>query len=164
LASGAHPQDSLVGLIAAQEHRKTPVASFAEAIADKLGTSLPEVFQRRVPQDEKDVQDAAQAILHSADVNLDREYPQLQYAVVTGVKADFTSKDQRLFVEIKFPRPSSRTVKKIVDEITQKILQYQTNGGSALFVVYDYHRMIADRQGFCAQFAPYYGIFVRVLV
>jgi hypothetical protein len=164
LASGAHPQDSLIGLIASQEHRKTPVAGLAQAIAEKLEASLPEVFQSRTPQEEKDVQDAAQAILHSADAKLDREYPQLQYAVVTGFKADFTSKDQRLFVEIKFPRPPSRTVKKIVDEITQKILQYQTNGGSALFVVYDYHRMIADRQGFCAQFAPYDGIFVRVLV
>jgi len=164
LAKGIIHRDSLIGIVASQEHLAEPISLYANRIAEELEANLPLTFQSRRPNKEDEVQDAAQAILNAARIRLDREFPQLSYAVVTGVKGDFTSPDQSLFVEIKYPRKPHRTVNKIVGEMTAKILQYGERGGSVLFVVYDYNRLIPDRQGFCDQFQKYEGIYIRVIV
>jgi 7-cyano-7-deazaguanine synthase in queuosine biosynthesis len=164
IVAGTVSRDSLVGIIAAQEHLKDDIAAYATRLADILSEGLPMAFQTRVPKDESEVQDVGQAVLNAAGEKLDREFPQLSYAAVVGTKADFTSKDQRLFVEFKYPRPGSRTPNKIAGEMNGKILEYTRNDANVLFIVYDHHRLIPDRTGFSAEFTQQARVFLRIIV
>lgn len=143
------PEDCLISMLGARHHLLHPVRLYAEKIGGILARALPLDFQKEKPQNERRVQEAAQAALAAADEPLRRECPMLHYAIVQ-TKPDFADVrdfDRLLFVEIKLVNNRPK-LNKVVTEITSRIMIYRDQGAFALFVVYDTARFIDDDEQF----------------
>lgn len=150
---GELPSTCLLRLVTAGEHLRSPRSVYVEQISEVLRQALPKTFQSRVPQNEHEVQDAADAALSAARVRLDRELPLMPFAGIS-TKPDFATAGEStsfgwLFVEMKYLRTRQR-LNGAVTEITSRINIYRQQGAYALFGVYDPSRFIVDDNKFIA--------------
>ena len=160
---GGLPDDCLLRVLGSGEHLRDPGARLAGTLGDILGSGLPVTFQSRIPANEEEVQDAAEALLLAADRDLSRELPMVDFLHLKGAKPDFSTvgKD-RMFVEVKFPR-KTRSASAVADEIAADITIYGEHGASVLFVIYDPHRIIKNPTQFLSRLSTHRGIYGKVI-
>jgi len=150
---GQLPAACLLRLVTAGEHLRSPRSVYVEQISEILKQALPKAFQSEPPNNEHEVQDAADAALAAAQFRLNRELPLMPFAGVS-TKPDFSkSGDSKstdwLFVEMKYPR-TKRRLNGVITEITSRIHIYRHQGAHVLFGVYDPNRTIVDDSKFMA--------------
>lgn len=90
---------------------------------------------RKIPKSEGEIQNAFENLLIGSDIPYSRETESIEYSSKT-YKPDFTVKKSDLAIEVKLCNRGGRE-KKIIAEINDDILAYQTKYGNLVFVVYD---------------------------
>lgn len=162
-AEGSHPPDGFLSLVSGSRLKREPAEVLAERIVEVLRNDLPLRFQSSVPSNEKELQDAMEAALKSAEARLRREGPAVSYSVVETVP-DFSSEEARddLYVEAKLvkDRDSLRYAIKSIGEASS---YYVDAGAWALFIVYDTDRHIADDEEFASEFEKKRNVIVAVI-
>jgi 7-cyano-7-deazaguanine synthase in queuosine biosynthesis len=161
LLAGTLPPHCAIRLAANAEHLRELPERMASAVTKALGQGLPVTFQTHSPGNEREVQDAAEAILASDKSPWLREGPLLPFTVVK-TKPDFSTETPRFFIEIKYPKSRER-LNHVVTEITSRITVYRKQGASVLFLTYDPHRVIADDARFVSDIRDGSKVFAEVV-
>jgi hypothetical protein len=124
------------------------VDRLAERVEQILNVGLPKIFQSRIPQNEHEVQDAADGILSTEMNGIYRELPLLPFGGIS-TKPDFSNLDNSLYyIEMKYPKSRSR-LNQIITEITSRITIYKKQGAFAHFIIYDVNHVILDFDKLC---------------
>ncbi|HEV3074701.1 MAG TPA: hypothetical protein VHB47_09820 [Thermoanaerobaculia bacterium] len=113
-----------------------------------------------VPENERQVQDALEALLLGADIEYSRDTEAFEYSS-KAYKPDFTCSRLDLAIEVKLCRREGRE-KEIIAEINDDILAYGTRYGNQIFVVYDLGH-IKDVERFALPLEAQSGVLVRVV-
>jgi len=159
--SGKVSQDSIIGLIGRQDHLKLPIVKVADEIGTMFAKRLPIIFQSKKPLEEKEIQDAADALLSEFSKDTHREAPQVSFGIVSR-RPDFSQDNTQLFIEMKLVK-LKRDVSKVVDEISADIKPYLNHSRGILFGIYDTDRNIADDEKFAEPFKTDPNVFVKVI-
>ncbi len=112
------------------------------------------------PSNEKQIQEVFENLLTGADIPYSRESERIEYSSKT-YQPDFTFDKISLAIDVKFCGREGRE-KKIISEINDDVLAYQTKYPNVLFVVYDIG-FIRDVDRFSQSFEDHKGIVVRVV-
>ena len=109
---GDLPATCLLRLVTAGEHMRSPRSIYVEQIKEVLEQALHKTFQSRSPQDEHEVQDAAEAALTAVQARLNRALPLLPFAGIS-TRPDFSTSTGKvcaswLFVEKKYLKHRQR--------------------------------------------------------
>jgi len=112
------------------------------------------------PDNERQVQDAFEALLIGADVDFSRETDTISYSSKSYVP-DFTVAALSLAIEVKFCGKEARE-KSIIAEINDDILAYQTKYKNLIFAVYDLGN-IRDVERFAEAFTKNDNVVVEVV-
>lgn len=132
-AAGDHLERS--GLEEVYRGKDTPPeSSTIIKILNLCENRLRKVMRER-PENEKTVQDRLEDLLIGAEVEYSREAVRIEFSSKTYIP-DFTFSKIDLALEVKLC-PNDDREKKIIGEVNDDILAYQTNYGNLLFVVYD---------------------------
>jgi hypothetical protein len=115
---------------------------------------------RAQPEKESQVQDAFENLLIGADIPCGREVDSIEYSSKTYIP-DFSLSKINLAVEIKLCGSEGRD-KKIIAEINDDILAYQTKYQNLLFIIYDIG-YIRDQDRFCSSFEAHDNVTIRVV-
>lgn len=164
LFNASLPNTSLVRLVASGRHLEDPRQQFAMRISERLRIGIPKAFQSRLPKNEHEVQDAADAILSGAKEELDREIPLLPFAGIS-TKPDLAREVEYrgwFFVEMKYPKTRTR-LNATITEITSRVSIYKKQGAFVLFAIYDPHRCIAGDREFVDGFAKDDNVIVSII-
>jgi len=140
-----------------------PVEDLARKLSRLASEGLSRAFRTTEALTEAQVQDALDAVFSSARLDLQKELPILAFLHVKGSKPDFSTRQNTLFVEVKYPR-TTRRVSQIASEIAADITEYSDASAAVLFVVYDPDALVRDRDAFVADLekhAGVYGVVVR---
>jgi len=141
VAKGTLPEGCLLRLVPAERVR--PVDRAARGIIDALGKGVPRVFHKVGPSNERAVQDAVDGILAAYEARFRREHPTIRFST-KGFTPDFSPALEELSVEIKFPT-KTRKPTAIINEMSATAHAHRAARRSILFVIYDYHRLIANQ-------------------
>jgi 7-cyano-7-deazaguanine synthase in queuosine biosynthesis len=163
VARGKHPPGGLLALMTDQRLNKEPAAVMAERITRVLRRDLPLRFRSGAPASERELQNAMEAALTSAEERLRREGPAVSYSVVETTP-DFSSLETRgdLYVEAKLVKDRS-SLRYAVKSIGQASSYYVNQGAWVLFIVYDTDRHIADDEEFSKEFEQKGSVQVSVI-
>lgn len=143
LYRGDLPASSLIRLIGAGDLNRNPAELLAERIEKILSNGLPRVFQSKLPTNEHEVQDAADALINTGGEKILRELPLLPFAGISA-KPDFSNLEKSIYyVEMKYLKTRSR-YNSAITEITSRVQIYSKQGAFIHFVVYDPHHFILD--------------------
>jgi hypothetical protein len=112
LAQGTLPATCLLRISA--DTRLSDVQKFVKQLSARLG-SLNAVFRTKSADNEKEVQDAVDALIKSHEKELRRESPNVRFAT-KNYKPDFAATLFDLSIEVKFPR-ETRKIGDIIDEM-----------------------------------------------
>lgn len=115
---------------------------------------------KNTPKTEKEIQDGFESLLIGADIPYSRETESIEYSSKTYTP-DFTIKKSDLAIEFKLCGKNGRE-KKIIAEINDDILAYQTKYGNIIFIIYDLG-LIRDIDRFVGNFEENQGVIVRVV-
>lgn len=152
---------SLVRLVAAGTHTRDPQLAYVERLRALICSNLPRAFQTRRPRNEREVQDAGDAMLAAAAERLRRELPLIPFAVVS-MKPDFSRGGEGgLYLEFKYPRTRAR-LNAVITEMTSRVVTYRDNGASVLFIVYDPSNVIIDDDAFAQAFSRHENVWVGI--
>ena len=160
---GALPATCLLRIVSSGRHARDPRFRYVERLRSLLCTGLPPCFQTQKARNERQVQDAGEALLKVAEESLQRESPQIPFATVT-TKPDFSSTPDNaraLFVEFKYVR-DRRRLNTVITEMTSRVTIYLDQGAWILFLVYDPNRSIVDDDRFTEAFIRHEGVWVGV--
>jgi hypothetical protein len=124
-----------------------------------LATRLRKSIHKK-PTEEKEVQNAFEALLIGADVEYSREAERVEYSSKTYVP-DFTFKKLDLALEIKLCHRDGQEAE-IIAEINDDILAYKTKYGNIIFLVYDLG-LIRDVERFASSLEEHAQVIVRVV-
>jgi hypothetical protein len=160
LYKGKLPATCLLRLGVNAEHMRELPQKMATIVGDIFANGWPLAFGSRLPDNEHELQDVAEALLSKEMIKWDREGPLLPYSVVR-TKPDFSTDEPTFFIEIKLARGSRLGA--IITEMTSRVTIYRQQGAHVLFAVYDPDRVIKDDSRFAADFQQHIGIFVRVV-
>ena len=144
--TGKISKNSVLGIIGRHEHLLDPVEKVANEIGELLRKRLPIVFQDQKPTKEKQIQDAAQALLSEFNDRIARESPQISFGIVNR-RPDFSKDDRMLFIELKLVK-SKKDINKVIDQILADISPYLSYSRCVLFCIYDTDRYISDDEEF----------------
>lgn len=158
---GKLPSSCLISMVAQLHHLKEPIGVYAQKIGGIIKRHFEIAFQRVKPEEERDIQETAEAALATANERLNRESPMLSYSLVQ-TKPDFSDMSNKVFVELKFIKNRSR-LNKIVTEITSRITIYRDQGAQVLFVVYDAARVIYDEEKFIKDLVKHEGVYTIII-
>lgn len=159
--TGKISQNSILGLIGRQDHLKLPIVKVANEISTMFLNRLPIIFQSKKPDREKEVQDAAQALLSEFSQNIQREAPQVSFGIVSR-RPDFSQDSTQLFIEMKLVK-QKKDVSKVADEISADLRPYLAHSRGILFAIYDTDRNIVDDDKFMEPFETDTNVLVRVI-
>lgn len=123
------------GLEEVYQGKDTPPESSAIIRIINLCENRLRKVMREKPQNEKTVQDGLENLLIGAEIEYSREAVRIEFSSKTYIP-DFTFSKIDLALEVKLC-PNDDREKKIIGEVNDDILAYQTNYGNLLFVVYD---------------------------
>ena len=115
---------------------------------------------RRIPEKEKEIQDAFESLIIGADIDYSREKDSIEYSSKTYIP-DFTMMKANLAIEVKLCSNEKRE-KDIIAEINDDILAYKTKYGNIFFIVYDLS-IIRDMDRFVKNFEESDGVVVKVV-
>jgi 7-cyano-7-deazaguanine synthase in queuosine biosynthesis len=154
LYDGTLPDTCLLRLVVSGSNSKNDKIEYITKLGELLKITLPKSFGSRLPADESEIQEAADAIFTASCKDLSRELPLLPFAGVC-TKPDFGNMssgktDDWLFVEMKYPK-QRRRLNRIITEITSRITIYQKQGAFVLFGIYDNPRTIRDDEQFIGE-------------
>ncbi len=158
---GKISQDSILGLVGRQDHLRPPIATVANEIGAMFAKRLPIIFQSKKPTKEKDIQDAAQALLSEFSKNVQREAPQVSFGIVSR-RPDFSQNMTQLFIEMKLVK-AKKDVSKVTEEMSADIKPYLSHSRGILFGIYDTDRNIVDDGKFIEPFEMDTNVFVKVI-
>lgn len=136
-----------------------PEASLIVKIINLAEHKLRKII-RKLPENEKIIQDAVESLLIGADVPYSRETDSIEYSSKTYVP-DFSVQRADLAVEIKICNRDGRE-KEIIAEINDDILAYKTKYGNIIFVVYDIGK-IRDIDRFGKNFEEQEGVIIKIV-
>jgi hypothetical protein len=105
-----------------------------ESVITKIEEKLRPII-RKIPDREKDVQDALENLFISLDYGFDREKVTFAFSS-KSFRPDFTSDSFRIAIDVKLCK-ELEDEKRIIDEINADIPAYKTHYENLLFVVYD---------------------------
>jgi 7-cyano-7-deazaguanine synthase in queuosine biosynthesis len=148
---GLLPSDCLLQFILNQVLNRKSQARYADRIADIAERSWRTAFSGRRAPDEAEVQRELDVGLAAAEEHLEREHP--MFLFVTGVKAkpDFANGRHRVFVEVKYPRAGSVTVRDVTEDIAADLMKYEDQADIFLFLVYDPDSLVRNPPRFTAE-------------
>lgn len=115
---------------------------------------------REKPKNEREVQDAFEAVVIGADIPYSRENDSIEYSSKTYIP-DFTFQALDVALEIKLCGKDGRE-KQIIAEINDDILAYKTKYQNLIFVVYD-TGFIRDVDLFTSSFENQKNVIVQVI-
>ena len=150
---------SLLALVAAREHRRTPAVRLAEAIMRIVDGAVGTLFRAKRPEHERDLNTKLGALIGSHH-ELRSEHPTVSFACA-GVVPDHTMADADLLVEAKYVRGHTPP-SKASDGIAADITKYPDKD-HILFMVYDPDRAIPDDGDFARDFEATGRCSVRIL-
>ncbi len=156
---GDLPPRSLLALVAAREHRRTPAVRLTEAIMRIVDDAVGTLFRANRPDDERDLNAKLGALIGSHH-ELRSEHPAVPFACA-GVVPDHTMADADLVVETKYVRGHTPP-SKASDGIAADITKYPDKD-HILFIVYDPDRAIPDDREFTRDFEATGRCSVRIL-
>lgn len=159
---GGLPKDCLLRTVGAGLHLEPPVELAANRLATLAEDGLRAAFQSSRPNDERQVQDALEAIFIPLKDAIEREYPVYCVFHVKGVRPDF-SNGQALAIEVKYIYGDNRTPQRIVEEMGADISHYRGKVGGLLFVVYDPSGRITDTERFTHDCLRHPNVFLRIV-
>ena len=144
VARGEHGARGLLSLLADSRLKAVPAAVAAAEITRIMSDALPLCFQSSRPDSERELQDAMEAILKSAEQRLEREGPAVAYSLVRTIP-DFamTETDKILYIEVKLVK-NRDTMRYAIKSIAESSSYYVDQGAYVLFLVYDTNRHIVD--------------------
>ena len=147
------PTTCLIRIVITGQHAIDPRIRLVERLRSLLCNSLPTAFQTQKAQNEPQVQDVGEAVLQAAQEQHHRETPQLPFATVS-TKPDFSDLPTDgipLFIEFKYAKTRGQ-LRRIVTEMTSRVMIYRDQGAWILFIVYDPNRTITDDEKFAREF------------
>ena len=159
---GGLPKDCLLRTVGAGLHLEPPVRLAADRFAALAEDGLRAAFQSSKPTDERQVQDALEAIFMPLKDFIEREYPVYCVFHVKGVRPDF-SNGQALAIEVKYIYGDNRTPQRIVEEMGADISHYKGKVGGLLFVVYDPEGQITDTERFTHGCLRHPNVYLRLI-
>jgi len=136
-----------------------PEASLILKVLRLAENQLRKVIREKL-DNERQVQDAFESLLIGADIPYGREVDSIEYSSKTYTP-DFSLTKISLAVEIKLCSRSGRE-KKIIAEINDDILAYQTKYQNLLFIVYDLG-YIRDKDRFCSSFEEHQNVTIKIV-
>jgi 7-cyano-7-deazaguanine synthase in queuosine biosynthesis len=160
----ALPADCLLRIVVGGHHAKDRRIGYVERLRSLIGKSLPAAFQTQDAKNERHVQDVGESVLQAAKERLQRESPQIPFAVVT-TKPDFSdvpADATPLFIEFKYVKTRAR-LNAVLTEMTSRVMVYSDQGAWTLFLVYDPKRTITNDDEFMRAFEKHEGVWVGVV-
>jgi hypothetical protein len=142
------PPDSLLGLVAARDHLRSPVLLLADAITQIVIHAIGILFEAEGPKNERDL-NATLAGLISSHVDLLSEHPTVSFACARVIP-DHQVANTDLLIEAKYIRPNTPP-SKATEGMAADLTKYPQRA-HILFLVYDPSRMLADDTAFRRDF------------
>jgi hypothetical protein len=136
-----------------------PEASAILKIINLAERKLRKALRER-PSRESEVQDAFENLLIGADISYKREKERIEYSSKTYTP-DFTFPRLELALDLKFCGSDSAEPR-LIKEINDYILAFQTKYANLIFVVYDLG-FVRDIDLFAGSFEQHQGVIVRVI-
>lgn len=152
-------QFSLLGLVAAREFHRAPVARLVTDIAKLVQDSVGTMFSVERPRNERDLNSKIAAFIGS-HVELTSEHPTVSFACAKVIP-DHTVEDHELLIECKYIRggtPPSKASEGIAADLTK-----YPERCHILFLVYDPDRAISDDVRYVGDFEARGRCTVRIL-
>ena len=140
--------ESLLGLVASREHRRSPAVRLADAIGRIVDEAVGTLFAVQRPANERDLNSKLAALIGS-HTDLTSEHPTVSFACA-GVAPDHTVTDSDLLIEAKYIRehtPPSKASEGIAADLTK-----YPEEAHILFIVYDPDRRISNDRRFATDF------------
>ena len=159
LAQGTLPDTCLLRISAGT--RKSDIQKFVNQLNARLA-SLTTVFRSKRASNEKEVQDAVDALIKSQENELRRENPTIRFAT-KNYKPDFAAALFDLSIEVKFPR-ATRKLSGIIDEMGSDVNAHRKAGKHIIFIVYDPEKAITSDDEFRRDFEEFTPIQVLVTI
>jgi hypothetical protein len=132
----------LVSLIGERKHLESPMQSYVVRIAGISEVALRRAFWDSKPKNEAVVKKQLAIALEAASERLRQESPSLAYSIVKTTP-DFSTADNRLFVEVKHLKNAKRKTA-LVDQLIADREKYLEVGAHVLFLIYQDSAFIAD--------------------
>lgn len=133
---------SLLALLASREYLLPAAQVLAAELSRRLGRAIPTLYQTNRPANEKELNDAVEAILNADRPEIEREHPTVRFGLAKAVP---DHSRYGLFVECKYIRGGT-SPSKVTEAMAADITKYRPN--YVLFLVYDPERAIHDDQLF----------------
>lgn len=148
LVRGQLPSDCVLQFILAQALNRKSQARYADRLTELAQRAWRTAFSGRRAADEPEVQRALHVALAGAEEQLEREHP--LFLFISGVKAkpDFAEGRRRVWVEVKYPRTGSTSVRQVTEDIGADLLKYRDQAELVLFLIYDPDSLVANREEF----------------
>jgi DpnII restriction endonuclease len=137
------------------------VQKFVMQLNARLG-SLTTVFRSKSAANEKEVQDAVDALIKSRETDIRREHPTVRFAT-KNYKPDFAATLFDLLIEVKFPR-ATRKLSGIIDEMGSDVNAHRKAGKHIVFIVYDPEKTVSNDDEFRHDFEEFTPIQVFVTI
>lgn len=135
-------KDSLLYLVfTGREHLKEPIDRLVETIINLVSPAIPQMFRKKAPDDENDLNTKINALISTHRSDLMSEHSTVPFACAK-VLPDHMFKETNLLIESKYIRkgtPPSKASEGIAADLTK----YPTNAHT-LFLVYDPLHIISD--------------------
>ena len=148
-------------LITRGRHLEPSCKRLAERIAEVLVADVPRAFQTHRPKNEPHLQEVCDALLHTAQVRLDREFPYMRWSL-SSTKPDWASLECDLWVELKYVRTRA-DIRRTTGAIAEDIVKYGDNCKNVLFVVYDPSHAIVAESAFAKPIRSRKGMVVKFI-
>jgi 7-cyano-7-deazaguanine synthase in queuosine biosynthesis len=146
LLDGRLAPNSLLALVAGQQHRVPVWQRFAERITELLQAGLPTACKTHRPENEPHLQEVCDGILKAGSEVLVREFPFVRWGS-SLTKPDWSMEELSLWVELKYVR-RKEDVRQIGAAIAEDITKYGDNQRNVLYIVYDPQHLITDERSF----------------
>lgn len=143
------PERSLLALVARREHLKPEVERLVESIGHVVETAIPEMFRKRRPADEPDLNEKVGALLRTHEPKLRSEHPTVSFACAKVVP-DHVLTSSDLLIESKYIRKGTPPAK-ASEGIAADLTKYPPNA-HILFLTYDPDRAIQSDDIFVSDF------------
>jgi 7-cyano-7-deazaguanine synthase in queuosine biosynthesis len=149
LLKGNLPKNSMLLMVAGQQHTIPSWHSYADRIADLLEVGIPKACKTNKPKNEPHLQEICDAILGGENEELIREFPFMRWSS-SKTKPDWSAEFLNLWVEMKYIRKPS-DIQPITEAIAADITKYGDNQRYTIFIVYDPGHLVTDEGKFSSE-------------
>jgi 7-cyano-7-deazaguanine synthase in queuosine biosynthesis len=158
LLDGNLEKTCMLAMIAGQEHIVSSWKQYADRIYQVLQKGIPVACEKHKALDEPHLQQLCDAILKSNDVELDREFPFMQWSS-SLTKPDGSVESLKLWIEYKYVR-DKKGIRPITEDISADLNKYGDNDRNVAFIIYDPKHLITDDKKFSEPIVRRQGMLV----